>query len=226
MRDKSTLGLIETYGFVGAVEGLDVALKSADVELVSCEFVKGGIVTVLITGDVASVKAGVEAACTAIDRIGTLRNAHVIARAEEGVWNILQKKEKEISISQEEVNNKLTEAESLKEDEVIESDNNIEENLTKEVNELLQETKDEFLNINNTKDKDLNVSNTKDENKNAINVSEILLKTKEELELLKVPELRTIARHLKEQDKISLTKKQIKFSKKDQLIEAILKVEK
>lgn len=88
---KSTLGFLETYGFVAAVEGLDVALKSANVELVSCEFISSGIVTVVITGDVSSVKAAVEAACAAIDRIGTLRNAHVIARADDQVLDMFYK---------------------------------------------------------------------------------------------------------------------------------------
>lgn len=91
---KSTLGLIETYGFIGAVEALDVAVKTANVQLVSCEFVKGGIVTILITGDVASVKAAVEASAIAVDRLGVLRNTHVIARAYDEVWDILQGKKK------------------------------------------------------------------------------------------------------------------------------------
>ena len=55
---NSALGLIEVYGFIGAVEGADASLKAASVSLVGVETVKGGITTVMITGDVAAVKAG------------------------------------------------------------------------------------------------------------------------------------------------------------------------
>ncbi|MBM7869094.1 microcompartment protein CcmL/EutN [Clostridium pascui] len=152
---KSTLGLIETYGFIGAVEALDVALKTANVQLVSCEFVKGGIVTIVISGDVASVKAAVGASAIAVDRLGVLRNTHVIARAYDEVWDILLGKK----------------------------------NPDKENKEVKSETKYKFY------------------------------ISREELEKFKVTKLRTIARELKN---ISLTKKQIKFSKKEDLIEAIL----
>lgn len=177
--NKSTLGFLETYGFVGAVEGLDTALKSANVELVSCEFVTGGIVTVIITGDVASVKAAIESACTAIERVGTLRNAHVIARADNEVLNIFNKKEE-----------------------------SKEESKSNDIDKDEKETKYE--------------EKENDEKKQPIGIEQLMKMSKEELEALKVQELRTLARKLKEEHKLSLTKKQIKFSKKDQLIEAIL----
>lgn len=206
---ESTLGLLETYGFVGAVEGLDVALKSANVKLVSCEFVTGGIVTILITGDVASVKASIEAACSAVDRLGSLRNAHVIARAEENVWNILDGKKKDSSKKTDEisVSNKIlpTKVESENADnDVKDIVDSIEEEKLDTVDEI-QESEDDSIAIEDKKDIKLRFEN------------------REELEALKVPELRTIARELKERKNLSLTKKQIKFSKKDQLIEAILK---
>lgn len=206
---ESTLGLLETYGFVGAVEGLDVALKSANVKLVSCEFVTGGIVTILITGDVASVKASIEAACSAVDRLGSLRNAHVIARAEENVWNILDGKKKDSSKKTDEisVSNKIlpTKVESENADnDVKDIVDSIEEEKLDTVDEI-QESEDDSIAIEDEKDIKLRFEN------------------REELEALKVPELRTIARELKERKNLSLTKKQIKFSKKDQLIEAILK---
>ncbi|AAO36663.1 BMC domain-containing protein [Clostridium tetani] len=172
---ESTLGFLETYGFIAAIEGLDVALKSADVKFVSCEFVTNGIVTIVITGDVASVKASIEAACVAIERIGTLRNAHVISRAYDEVWKIFQKK-------------------------------TVIDNIDSKVEEVKQVKKDlEKENLDNSLEVEKNES-----------ISE------EELKSLKVQELRTMARALKEQHKISLTSKQIKFSKKEQLIEAIL----
>ncbi|HAG43345.1 MAG TPA: carbon dioxide concentrating mechanism protein [Clostridium sp.] len=206
---ESTLGLLETYGFVGAVEGLDVALKSANVKLVSCEFVTGGIVTILITGDVASVKASIEAASVAVDRLGSLRNAHVIARAEENVWNILDGKKKDSSKKTDEIsvsdNTLTTKVESENADnDVKDTVDSIEEEKLDTVDEI-QESEDDSIAIEDKKDIKLRFEN------------------REELEGLKVPELRTIARELKERKNLSLTKKQIKFSKKDQLIEAILK---
>ena len=77
---NSALGLIEVYGFIGAVEGADASLKAASVSLVGVEAVKGGITTVMITGEVAAVKAGVEAAKAALIKIGIQPKTHVIAR--------------------------------------------------------------------------------------------------------------------------------------------------
>lgn len=210
---EATLGLIETYGFIGAVEGLDVALKSANVELVSCEFVTGGIVTILITGDVASVKASIEAACSAVDRLGSLRNAHVIARAEKNVWNILNGKKKDSSkeIDETPISNKIlpTKIEDEKIDDVKDVEESIEDilKITEDVKEIGEAKKSEDNSVAVEEKKDVRIN----------------FEDRKELEALKVPELRTIARELKERKKLSLTKKQIKFSKKDQLIEAILK---
>lgn len=80
---NSALGLIEVHGFVGAVEGADASLKAASVSLVGVEAVKGGITTVMITGEVAAVKAGVEAARAALAKIGIQSKTHVIARMAE-----------------------------------------------------------------------------------------------------------------------------------------------
>lgn len=238
---ESTLGLLETYGFVGAVEGLDVALKSANVKLVSCEFVTGGIVTILITGDVASVKASIEAASAAVDRLGTLRNAHVIARAEENVWNILDGKKKDSSknIDEISVSDEILPAKAENEDadnDIKDTVDSIEEEKLDTVDEI-QKSEDHLVAIDDTdeiqeSDDDSVVIDDKDEIQESEDDSAVVedkkdiklnFENREELEVLKVPELRTIARELKERKKLSLTKKQIKFSKKDQLIEAILK---
>lgn len=80
---KLALGLIETKGLVPAIEAADTALKAAEVKLVACEFVKGGLVTIELVGDVAAVKAAVDAGGEAAARIGTLLSKHVIARPDE-----------------------------------------------------------------------------------------------------------------------------------------------
>ena len=213
---EATLGLIETYGFIGAVEGLDVALKSANVKLVSCEFVTGGIVTILITGDVASVKASIEAACSAVDRLGTLRNAHVIARAEENVWNILDGKKKDSSKKIEEIPDKILPTKI--EDKNVDV-NDLEDNKNEDVLNTVENVNEADY-VQESEGNLIARENEKVENKKNIKIK---FEDRSELEALKVPELRTIARELKERKKLSLTKKQIKFSKKDQLIEAILK---
>lgn len=145
---ETTLGLIETYGLVGAVEALDTAAKVSKVRLLSCEFVKGGIVTIIITGDVASVNEAVDASSIAVGKLGVLRNTHVITRAHDSVWNLFQ-------------------------------------------NDSIEE---------------------KPEEKNPFYTRDIL-------EVLKVTELRSTARSIKD---ITLTKKQIKYGKKEELIKAIL----
>lgn len=74
------LGLIETKGFVGAIVAADTALKAANVSLLNAEVIKGGYVTVQLSGDVAAVKAAVDAGSEVVESVGTLISAHVIPR--------------------------------------------------------------------------------------------------------------------------------------------------
>ena len=83
------LGLIELYGYVPAVEALDAALKAANVRLESVSKVKGGLVSVFVSGDVGAVKAAVDAAAAAAERVGRLVSVHVIPRPAKDVWGIL-----------------------------------------------------------------------------------------------------------------------------------------
>lgn len=83
------LGLIETRGLVGSIEAADVMLKTANVRLIGKELVGGGLVTVQIVGDVAAVKAAVEAGATAVGRVGELVSQHVIPRPADDVEDIL-----------------------------------------------------------------------------------------------------------------------------------------
>jgi microcompartment protein CcmL/EutN len=76
----SALGMIETRGHTGVVEATDAMLKAADVELVKTVAIGGGFVTVIVKGDVGSVKAAVDAGADAAGRVGELVAAHVIAR--------------------------------------------------------------------------------------------------------------------------------------------------
>jgi ethanolamine utilization protein EutM len=74
------LGLIETRGLVGAIEATDAGLKAADVRLLGTEKADAGLVTVKFVGEVAAVKAAVDAGSAAAERVGHLISSHVIAR--------------------------------------------------------------------------------------------------------------------------------------------------
>ncbi len=83
------LGMIETKGLVGAIEAADAMVKAANVSLVKYEKVGGGLVTVMVRGDVGAVKAAVEAGAEAAQRIGELISMHVIPRPHDDVEKIL-----------------------------------------------------------------------------------------------------------------------------------------
>ena len=84
------LGFIETRGLVAAIESADAMLKAAEVHLVERTFVKGGIVTITITGDIAACKASVDAAAAAVSRMGgTLLSTHVIPRPHESLNGLI-----------------------------------------------------------------------------------------------------------------------------------------
>jgi ethanolamine utilization protein EutM len=79
------LGMIETKGQTGLVQGLDAMLKAANVELIKQIPIGGGFVTAVVKGDVGSVKAAVDAGAEAAARVGELVSAHVIARPATGL---------------------------------------------------------------------------------------------------------------------------------------------
>jgi microcompartment protein CcmL/EutN len=74
------LGLIETKGLVGMVEAADTMVKAAKVTLIGYEKVGGGLVTVIVRGDVAAVKSATDAGAAAARRVGELVSVHVIPR--------------------------------------------------------------------------------------------------------------------------------------------------
>lgn len=80
MATMNALGMIETKGLVGAIEAADAMVKAANVTLVGKEKVGGGLVTVLVRGDVGAVKAATDAGAAAAERVGELISVHVIPR--------------------------------------------------------------------------------------------------------------------------------------------------
>lgn len=87
--EKQALGMIETKGLVGAIEAADAMVKAANVTLVGKEHVGGGLVTVMVRGDVGAVKASVDAGASAAQRVGELVSVHVIPRPHDDVESIL-----------------------------------------------------------------------------------------------------------------------------------------
>ncbi len=86
---KEALGLIETRGFVGAVEAADAMVKAANVRLIGKEKSGYGLVTVMVRGDVGAVKAATEAGSEAARRVGELVSVHVIPRPHADVEKLL-----------------------------------------------------------------------------------------------------------------------------------------
>lgn len=80
---SEALGMIETKGYVGAVEASDAMVKAANVRLVKSIPIGGGFITVLARGDVGSVKAAVDAGANAASRVGELVSSHILARPHE-----------------------------------------------------------------------------------------------------------------------------------------------
>ena len=137
------LGLIETRGMVGAIVAADIALKTAQVELINREYTKGGLVCIEFEGDVAAVKASVEAAVMAIKDMGVLIASHVIPRPDDSVEKIIKRK---VEPSIEEVTQKKVE-ETKKEIKDIEEKSlenvelkDIQEEI-EEINEILKVSK-------------------------------------------------------------------------------------
>ncbi|MBU0494424.1 MAG: BMC domain-containing protein [Chloroflexi bacterium] len=83
------LGMIETKGFAAMVEASDAMVKAAKVDLVSYERIGGGYVTAIVRGDVAAVKAAVEAGARGAEKVGEVISVHVIPRPHTNVDLVL-----------------------------------------------------------------------------------------------------------------------------------------
>ncbi len=86
---QDALGMIETRGFAGIVEASDAMVKAAQVELIGTEKIGGGYITAIIRGDVAAVKAAVDAGVRAAEKVGEIVSTHVIPRPHTSVDSVL-----------------------------------------------------------------------------------------------------------------------------------------
>ena len=82
------LGMVETRGFVGMIEATDAMVKTANVVFVGWQKVDAGLVTAIVRGDVASVKAATDAGAAAARKVGELVGVHVIPRPVDGLGDI------------------------------------------------------------------------------------------------------------------------------------------
>jgi len=82
---QNAIGLVETKGLIGLVEATDAMAKAANVEIVKRVDIGGAFVTTIVSGDVGSVRAAVDAGANAASQIGELVSSHIIPRPAEGL---------------------------------------------------------------------------------------------------------------------------------------------
>lgn len=116
-----TLGLIEVRGKLGAILAADAAVKAANVTLLGGEVISGGLTTIHIIGDVAAVKAAIEAGIVAVENKNCLISSHVIPRLDDQVEQMLMKTfdEKDDNTSDSNESNQPI-IEEIEKDEIVE----------------------------------------------------------------------------------------------------------
>jgi ethanolamine utilization protein EutM len=85
------LGMIETKGLISLIEAADAAMKAANVQMIGWEKIGSGLVTVFFVGDVAAVKAAVDAGAAAAGKIGEVMSVQVIPRPHEELSAVMPK---------------------------------------------------------------------------------------------------------------------------------------
>lgn len=187
------LGLLETYGYTTAIVGLDTALKSANVMLKDFEKIGGGLVTIMVEGDVAAVTASIEAAGESAKTIGLVVSQHVIPRVDDKTQLLFKRYEG---------NNQGVVEENIS--------SNLVDKFEEEKTKAIEVPKKETTESTGSKKRDLVLQH---------NGKEIKITSKKELHRMKVVELRKIARSL---DGFSIEAKKIKFANKSELVNAIV----
>ena len=203
------LGLIETRGLLAAIEGADAMVKSANVNIIEKTHIGGGLVTVLVTGDVGAVKAAVESGVAAINKLDAeaLVSNHVIPRPHCEVESIIGDQVKpeeveDITSNEDQCDEivEITEEVEVVEEEVINDEiSNADINDVEEDNEVT-EVEEEIEVVETTEDEviDLDVDKLhKVDIDNFVNIHG-LEKTIDLLYKLKVVKLRNLAREYKE----------------------------
>lgn len=219
-----SVGIIDTVGFVGSVNALDTCLKTADVEFVRFEKMSGGIVSIVIKGDVAAVSASIAAGVEAAKSVGEYRKHTIIARLDDQTQEML---DKSVHHEQESV---FKSEEILPEEILI--DNEIpDENSDHEEDPDVQERSAEIAKEKEAtpklsseseidKTKNIKTDDFEEVSLSAVSVRMRLDHSEESLNDMTVSNLRKLAR---EMNLKNLNKERIKRSRKSVLIENILK---
>lgn len=199
------LGLIETRGLLAAIEGADAMVKSANVNIIEKTHIGGGLVTVLVTGDVGAVKAAVESGVAAINKLDAevLVSNHVIPRPHCEVESIIGDQVKpeeveDITSNEDQCDEvvEITEEVEVVEEEVINDEisntdtNDVEEDNEVTEVEVVETTEDEVIDLDVDKLHKADIDNF-------VNIHG-LEKTIDLLYKLKVVKLRNLAREYKE----------------------------
>lgn len=239
----NALGMIETYGYLTAVEALDSALKAANVSLVDVVRVRGGLVTVLIEGDVGAVKAAVDAAAAAAERVGEVVSVHVIPRPDDSVKSMLtahpehgnrkrtaadQSLNQESSRQEESEEKTVDTAENSEKAHMEEAEKSSTETLSEKQTENPAEVFSEEQTESPTEASKESFTEEQKEQpvqefKESVTEYPADIKqtyTGEEMKKMTVAKLRSLARELKI---TNMTPQEIRFAKKQDLIDAILK---
>ena len=186
------LGMIETRGLIGSIEAADAMLKAANVTLLNRTQIGGGLVTVMVRGDVGAVKAAVDAGAAAAERVGELISVHVIPRPASDVEKILDHMQKP------ELPAPVKETDKTPEQEAPE----------------VQKPEAEELVIEQAAESEEAEASDEEEEIHDFDVSSL---TDDDLRKMTVSKLRATARKLE----TGMSRKQIRFAKKEELIARI-----
>lgn len=222
------LGMIEVYGRVGAIEGLDSALKAANVSLVNMVRVGGGLTSVFVEGDVGAVKAAIDAAASAAERVGQLVSCHVIPRPSAEVRAMLEMAVANVdggpsgpSSSKKNASKKDADVKADAKEEVKAKQETVKAEVVKN-KKLEAEVVEEVEIIETTVKSGDEVETTetveKVELKSTSNADGTLDLDPKHLETLTVGSLRKLARKI---EGLPMSKQEIKYAKKEALIEAM-----
>jgi len=182
------IGMIETNGLLASIEAADAMLKAANVTLLSKERTGGGLMTVLVTGDVGAVKAAVDAGIAAAAKVGKVLSSHVIPRPHEEVADMLQ-----------EQHNPAAPAATRQEDAPLSPEEQPAEPEQPTGPEQPEQTEEA-------------------ESEPSDSIPSELRKTEEELQAMKVVELRSLLRKLPHK---TLTPEEIKYANRETLLQDI-----
>lgn len=198
----NALGMIETRGLIGSIEAADAMLKAANVTLMNKTQVGGGLVTVMVCGDVGAVKAAVDAGAAAAERVGELLSVHVIPRPAADVESMLDPRKPEPTAA------KLPLSQQASAEEEQSVDTAASEKLPTDAQELAEMESEEL------EESEESEEGAGEEETFHLDLSSL---TSDDLRKMTVSKLRAVARKLE----TGMSRKEIRFAKKEELIARI-----